>query len=173
MDELSARKNELISLISKKENKMGYYERKLEKVRKCRSSIKNILIYCPEAEYMDGVNKGDFLSVKNAAFIHLEKLSEDEKRYKKSDLERYRKELELIEQFFDIQERENLEISKSPYSNSFYLHKPGEEIGWDGKPEGSYRLSNHWSFDGHCESDEIGDYEIAIGKYCSGKYKKV
>lgn len=175
MDELlEVRKNELEKIISKKEKgESEYYTKKLEKVRKCRSSIKNIFRYCPEVEYMDDVDKENFDSVKNMAIKHLEKFAVDEERYREIDLKIAYKELELLEKFSSIQEKESLEVSKSPYSTSFYLHKRGEVIDWGGKPEGSYRLSNHWNFNGHCESDEIGENEIAIGRYELGKYRKV
>lgn len=175
MDELlEVRKNELEKIISKEEKREPKcYAKKLEKVRKCRSSIKNIFQYCPEVEYMNDVDKENFYSVKNAAIKHLERFAIDEEKYREIDLKMACKELELLEKFSSIQEKESLEVSKSPYSTSFYLHKHGEVIDWGGKPEGSYRLSNHWNFNGHCESDEIREREIAIGRYELGKYRKV
>lgn len=150
-----------------------YYEKKLKKVKACKSSIKNILSFCPEVEYMDDVELSDFQRVKEAAIVFLQARMADEQKYAVLTLEKYKKELNLLKQFSEIKRKERLEISKSPYSNSFYLHKKGEEIGWYEKPEGSYRLSNHWSFDGHCESDDIKNSEIAIGKYIDGKYVKI
>jgi hypothetical protein len=34
-------------------------------------------------------------------------------------------------------------IKKSPYSDSFYS---STDISWNHKPEGSYRVSDHWNF---------------------------
>ncbi|EKB60777.1 hypothetical protein [Bergeyella zoohelcum] len=64
--------------------------------------------------------------------------------------------------------------SKSPYSNSFY--SPGE-ITWGSKPDGSYRISDHWNFyshgDIHCQTTNepmekswsVGIYSAETGKY--------
>lgn len=134
---------------------------------------KNVLKYCPTAEFEEGVDINDFQSVKQAAIKELSKFAKDELKWNNEKIERYKTEIELLKKFSGIQEKESLEISKSPYSESFYLHRKGEEITWNEKPEGSYRLSNHWNFDGHCESDDIGDNEIAIGRFCRGKYVKV
>lgn len=173
MDEdlLEYRKQELKKLIER--GGSNYYSRKLKKVKACRSSINNILIYCPEAEDMENVDKEDFNSIKNAAVTFLEARCRDEIKYNKRDLARCRDEIKLVEIFQRIQERENMVVSKSPYSNSLYLYNPGEIIDWNCKPEGSYRLSNHWSFNGHCESSDIGCNELAIGKYVAGKYQRV
>ena len=66
-------------------------------------------------------------------------------------------------------------IVKSPYSNSFYNSL---EIGWSSKPDGSYRVSDHWNFVSqdkkHCETTtkvptnthiSLGQYDASLGKY--------
>lgn len=68
-------------------------------------------------------------------------------------------------------------IQKSPYSDSFYS---STDIGWSHKPEGSYRVSDHWNFtthrDGkskkHCETDRSvpTTSHITIAQYKDGIY---
>jgi len=66
-------------------------------------------------------------------------------------------------------------IQKSPYSNSFYS---STEIFWSSKPEGSYRVSDHWNFKSnydnkkHCETNgpAPNNTHISIAKYTNGKY---
>ena len=66
----------------------------------------------------------------------------------------------------------NLNI-KSPYSASFY----DKEVDWGNKPDGSYRLSDHWNFytgsKTHCETECGIMHKVALGKYDAetGKYK--
>ncbi len=66
-------------------------------------------------------------------------------------------------------------ISKSPYSMSLYN---SSDIGWGYKPEGSYRISNHWSFTSqgeiHCKLEDGNEdlkNEWLLGEYKNGKYK--
>ena len=67
-------------------------------------------------------------------------------------------------------------IIKSPYSNTFYDSK---EIGWSYKPDGSFRVSDHWNFETrgkkHCltESPVTNTTHVSLGQYDrkSGKYK--
>ena len=74
----------------------------------------------------------------------------------------------------------NKRISKSPYSESFYVHNPNEIIDWDTKPEGSIRISDHWNWKGnfsneiHCPIAGAGDepiYKKLVCIYTNGKYK--
>jgi len=68
-------------------------------------------------------------------------------------------------------------IQKSPYSDSFYS---STDIGWSHKPEGSYRVSDHWNFttnrDGksvkHCITDKSvpTTSHITIAQYKNGIY---
>ena len=65
-------------------------------------------------------------------------------------------------------------VSKSPYSDSFYS---SNDISWNHKPDGSYRISDHWNFWSygkyHCEtasdvasnSWSLGVYNAELGKY--------
>ena len=71
-------------------------------------------------------------------------------------------------------------ISKSPYSESFYIHNPNEIIEWDTKPEGSIRISDHWNWQYdfsnkiHCPIENAGDepiYKKLVCIYTNGKYK--
>lgn len=62
-------------------------------------------------------------------------------------------------------------ISKSPYSNSFYN---SDEIGWNHKPEGSLRISDHWNFysrgEKHCRTVNEDLCGWAMMKYSNGLY---
>ena len=66
-------------------------------------------------------------------------------------------------------------IVKSPYSNSFY---DSLDVGWSSKPDGSFRVSDHWNFVSqdkkHCETTtkvptnthiSLGQYDASLGKY--------
>lgn len=65
-------------------------------------------------------------------------------------------------------------VSKSPFSNSFYSSK---DISWNHKPDGSYRISDHWNFwsrnSWHCQTTtdvpadswSLGRYNAELGKY--------
>lgn len=65
-------------------------------------------------------------------------------------------------------------IYKSPYSNSFYS---STDIFWGSKPDGSYRVSDHWNFSTrgkkHCLTKQKCPItsHLSIGKY-DGKSKK-
>ena len=60
-------------------------------------------------------------------------------------------------------------VKQSPYSLSIYNSL---DIGWNYKPEGSYRVSNHWNFKGHCRTmDEVSNLKLSIGVYLGGIYK--
>lgn len=68
-------------------------------------------------------------------------------------------------------------INKSPYSDSFYSTT---DISWTHKPNGSYRVSDHWNFtthrDGksikHCKTDKSvpTTSHITIAQYNNGIY---
>lgn len=61
-------------------------------------------------------------------------------------------------------------IYKSPYSKSFYS---SDDISWTHKPDGSFRVSDHWNFKSnrddriHCKTDikVIDNTHFSIGKY--------
>jgi len=66
-------------------------------------------------------------------------------------------------------------IMKSPWSNSFYS---SEDISWNSKPDGSFRVSDHWNFETkgkkHCLTDgpvknhtnfSLGKFNQKTGKY--------
>ena len=71
-----------------------------------------------------------------------------------------------------------LTVSQSPYSDSWYIMKSGEEISWNEKPEESYRISDHWNFGSdneHCrlagEEDKVNREMVC--KYRNGFYYEV
>ena len=68
-------------------------------------------------------------------------------------------------------------ITKSPYSESFYS---SDQIDWSFKPEGSYRVSDHWNFKRgngriHCVTDKevIDREEVCIARYENGIYRLI
>lgn len=80
-----------------------------------------------------------------------------------------------IGEFQKIVDDNNLIITKSPYSDSFYAIKEGEKIDWGTKPEGSYRLADHWNWDDgtHCPTDTDTNFGLAIAQQKNGKYTKI
>ena len=64
-------------------------------------------------------------------------------------------------------------IVKSPYGLSFY----NDEVGWDYKVDGSFRIADHWNFESrgklHCQTTTpikdgkwaLGQFNAALGKY--------
>lgn len=86
--------------------------------------------------------------------------------------------MNLAIEFRSLAKREGLVISKSPYSESFYAHKEDESIDWGSKPNGSYRMSDHWNWTDasgelHCKTLDSADYGLCICKYESGYYTKL
>lgn len=65
--------------------------------------------------------------------------------------------------------------NKSPYSDTFYN---STDIGWGHKPDGSYRVSDHWNFHTHdrwhCQTDKKipNNTHVSLGRYDkeSGRY---
>lgn len=88
------------------------------------------------------------------------------------------KHLEEIEVFNKIVEENKLQVSRSPYSPSIYAFKKGENISWGEKPEGSYRLADHWNWEDeegvtHCPTVDGQEYGYAFCVIKDGKYKKI
>lgn len=82
--------------------------------------------------------------------------------------------LEQLLKLKEIAIKNNLVSSKSPYSESLYLHKENEKIDWHSKPENSYRLSDHWNFGDHCHTaDKVEDGEFRIMIYKNGLYYNI
>lgn len=66
--------------------------------------------------------------------------------------------------------KENFKVvSESPYSTSIYN---SNDIDWNYKPEGSYRIADHWNFDGHCKTHQEvkNNTHLSVGIYRDGKY---
>ena len=78
---------------------------------------------------------------------------------------------------FNINELEDkvlageLTVSQSPYSDSWYIMKFGEEISWNEKPEGSYRISDHWNFGSDNEHCRIAGEEDKINREMVCEYR--
>ena len=90
-------------------------------------------------------------------------------------LEKHLKEIEI---FNKIVEENKLQVSRSPYSPSIYAFKKGENISWGEKPEGSYRLADHWNWQDeegviHCPTVDGQEYGHAFCVIKDGKYEKI
>ena len=81
------------------------------------------------------------------------------------------------ETFIKIAQSEGFSMSKSPYGESYYAFPKGNSIDWGEKPEGSYRLSDHWNWTSegstHCPTVDGKNYGKAICKMVNGKYELV
>lgn len=102
------------------------------------------------------------------------------KLFEAKDKSRYRKELVgIVVDYEDIDQYEIPEeikimmkdwevIFKSPYSNSFYS---STDVSWDRKPDGCFRVSDHWNFYAndkmHCQTDSkvLNTSHVSIGQY--------
>lgn len=90
---------------------------------------------------------------------------------------KFKKELELIELFEQLANKNNFIITKSPYSNSFYAHSENDLIDWGEKPLNSFRLSDHWNWTDlrnditHCKTETNEDYNLAICVMTENGYK--
>jgi hypothetical protein len=93
----------------------------------------------------------------------------------KEEIAKANETINKIGEFQKIVNENNLIITKSPYSDSFYAIKDGEKIDWGTKPEGSYRLADHWNWDDgtHCPTDTNQDFGLAIAQQRNGKYTKI
>ncbi len=64
-----------------------------------------------------------------------------------------------------------LTVSQSPYSDSWYIMKPGEEISWGEKPEGSYRVADHWNFGSDNEHCRLAGEEDKVNREMVCEYR--
>lgn len=102
----------------------------------------------------------------------------DTERRDKITIPSLKKELLAVTKMLEVIDTENLKVSKSPCSESYYAFEDGEEITWGYKPQNSYRFSDHWNFESdnkiHCVTDDtIKSNETCLAIYKNGKYSKV
>lgn len=64
-----------------------------------------------------------------------------------------------------------LTVSQSPYSDSWYIMKSGEEISWGEKPEGSYRIADHWNFGSDNEHCRLAGEEDKVNREMVCEYR--
>lgn len=64
-----------------------------------------------------------------------------------------------------------LAVSQSPYSDSWYIMKSGEEISWGEKPEGSYRIADHWNFGSENEHCRLAGEEDKVNREMVCEYR--
>ena len=119
------------------------------------------------------VDFADYISRCKGNIIH------SKLKYRDKSVEYYTNILTLANKLKEIAIKENLIISKSPYSTSFYAHSKSDNISWEHKPNNSYRLSNHWNWTDynkevvHCPTITNEDYGLCICQYINGYYNKV
>lgn len=64
-----------------------------------------------------------------------------------------------------------LTVSQSPYSDGWYIMKSGEEISWGEKPEGSYRIADHWNFGSENEHCRLAGEEDKVNREMVCEYR--
>lgn len=62
-------------------------------------------------------------------------------------------------------------VSQSPYSDSWYIMNSGEEISWGEKPEGSYRIADHWNFGSENEHCRLAGEEDKVNREMVCEYR--
>lgn len=164
--------------IKKEFNKFTLYDNYDEKIKDFET-LKEVrecillLVLNPYSFLHDCIDFKDYMSRCEKNITHF-KL-----RCKNNSVRRYNYILNLSKIFEQIAERENLIISKSPHSTSFYAYPKDEYISWKHKPNNSYRLSNHWNWNDyvkntiHCPTITNEDYKLCICKYINGYYYKI
>lgn len=93
------------------------------------------------------------------------------------------KQLEDYKKLSRLAQQNDFEITVSPYSGSVYAIPKGEKVEWGYKPEGSYRVSNHWNWETkygdyetsviNCPTNTGEDFGQAVAIFKNGKYYKV
>lgn len=88
----------------------------------------------------------------------------------------------LLIKLYEYAIKNNLVISKSPFSDSLYVYEKGEHIDWGYKPLNSLRLADHWNWMGldeigndqlNCPTVDGKDYGLTICKFNGDAYEKV
>lgn len=134
-----------------------------EKIKKAMTFEKDFENYKFKSEELENIIINDYVEPDFFGGIHLTPVYSKEFVVALKDLD-------------EIIEKENLMVSKSPYSKSFYAFGSGS-ITWDSKPEGSYRVADHWNFESrnaiHCKLKNTDEYmqELYLAKYKNGYYE--
>ena len=136
-DDIYARK-ELIKFSQGQNEELVYWKLQKEKLEKVKETLKY--------EDLENFSKNWASEYKNNIKGFVQDYYKEFKERIQGNLENSKRFVEYSEKLIAIANKENLIISKSPYGDSYYAHKVNEKIGWGTKPEGSYRLSNHWNW---------------------------
>ena len=113
--------------------------------------------------------------------FHEQKQTSEEKKNEIRANRNFKKNLYC--KFLEIAKTENMCISKSPYSESFYLSE-NDDISWGYKPDLSYRMSDHWNWKEevlapveytktHCKTNTDECFGLAIAQYINDEYVKI
>ncbi len=133
-------KKELIEFTKKQEEELTYWISQKEKLEKVKETLKY--------EDLRKFSEHWASEYKNNIDGFIKEYYEELRDRIQKNLQNNEKFIKGAKKLIDIAEKENLIISKSPYGDSYYAHKANEGIDWGTKPEGSYRLSDHWNWGG-------------------------
>lgn len=133
-------KKELIEFTKNQEEELTYWISQKEKLEKVKETLKY--------EDLRKFSEHWASEYKNNIDGFIKEYYEELRDRIQENLQNNEKFIKGAKKLIDIAEKENLIISKSPYGDSYYAHKSNEGIDWGTKPEGSYRLSDHWNWGG-------------------------
>lgn len=133
-------KKELIEFTKKQEKELTYWISQKKKLEKVKETLKY--------EDLRKFSEHWASEYKNNIDGFIKEYYEELRDRIQKNLQNNEKFIKGAKKLIDIAEKENLIISKSPYGDSYYAHKANEGIDWGTKPEGSYRLSDHWNWGG-------------------------
>ena len=98
----------------------------------------------------------------------------------------YKNKKNNYDKFEQLAQKHNYVITISPYSNSAYAIPKGEKVDWGYKPEGSFRVSDHWNWEGgsrvengkffrkiECPTNTGENFGMAVAIFKNGKYYKI
>lgn len=164
--------------IKKDSNEFILYNHMYEEMVKFKTlkDAKNCIVLLKNNPFKflhESLDLDDYIDRCEKNILHFEVLCDDIAK------NHYNNILKIAKEFKKIATVENLIISKSPYSSSFYAHNSSYTIDWGCKPENSYRFSDHWNFEDqikdiiHCPTVNGEDYGLCICKYINGSYFKI
>lgn len=160
--------------VNKENGKFNLFDEYDELIKEFKTlkEIRTLILKLNENKFrylQDAYNLEIFIEICKSNILHFE-IKENQVA------EQYKTLLNLMNRFIDIAKNENLIISKSPYSSSFYAHKEDENISWGVKPLNSYRIADHWNFgdvETHCKTVDGLNYGLCICKMLNNGYSKI
>ena len=154
---------------------------KKAEIRKALNDLKENLNECnrkPNNDSLSNVTKsydadGKLIDVSFAVHF-IDGMLEDLTKYNDHSDDYYK----LAIKFIELAIENDYQISRSPYSDSYYAFEQGEYIDWGHKPVNSYRLANHWNWLSddrtlNCPTVDNENYGLALCKFNGKAYEKV